>query len=168
MIVPRKCPSAIEQRTDNHGQWFHFSPVILCCRPCFPDYLPFFFLEWLHHIIQACLVAKLYVGSVLYFTVAEQQCCQAIIRKANILWRKARKCCTWIMQIVINMSDRGIVISVKQSCDRICSMLKQFERQPNQCHCWYLIWVGSTDGTAICSVKCYFANLRDYYLFWWL
>ena len=40
-------------------------------------------------------VAKLYVGRGLDFKVAEQQCCQVIVRKANILWRKARKCCTY-------------------------------------------------------------------------
>ena len=37
-------------------------------------------------------VAKLYVGCRLEFKVAELQSCQVIVRKANILWRKARKC----------------------------------------------------------------------------
>ena len=37
-------------------------------------------------------VAKLYVGRGLDFKVVELQSCQVIVRKANILWRKARKC----------------------------------------------------------------------------
>ena len=62
-------------------------------------------------------VAKLYVGCGLDFKVAELQCCQVIVRKANILWRKARKCTNKLFyaiffKCVINMLP-VIIISKK-------------------------------------------------------